>query len=173
MLLFPSLAPPLATLQTGAGIYFTRGKKQNKTKKSLSDHPCTPKAPPEPYGKGSSAPAVITDAKAVRPPCSSSGRLRSDEHHADVGSFQQPLQETQDPRQEDARPPAGPQGRALLPGAGGTPTLTGGPRARGRAARCRGDMAPVCSAGSTGASPRKPPAVLPLLCATNTRFKYL
>lgn len=55
MLLFPSLAPPLATLQTGAGIYFTRGKKK---KKPFSDHPHALKAPPEPYGKGSSAPAI-------------------------------------------------------------------------------------------------------------------
>lgn len=100
-------------------------------KKPLSDHSCTPKAPSEPYRKGSSAPAIITDAKAVRPPCSSSDRLRSNKQHTDVGSFQQSLKETQDPRQKYAQLPAGPEGRALLPGAGEIPMLTGGPRTQG------------------------------------------
>lgn len=92
MLLFPSLAPPLATLQTGAGIYFTRGKKP------FSDHPHALRAPPEPYGKGSSAPAISTDGKAVRPPCSA-----CDKQHMDVGTFQQSLRESQDPRQRQAQ----------------------------------------------------------------------
>lgn len=112
MLLFPSLgSPPLATLQTGAGIYFTRGKK------TFSDHPHALKAPPEPYGKGSSAPAINTDGKAARPPC--------DKQHMDVGTFQPCLRERQDPRQRQEQLPARPQERALLPRAGLTALLRG------------------------------------------------
>lgn len=111
MLLFPSLTPPLATLETGAGIYFTMGKKP------FSDHPHALKAPPEPYGKGSSAPAINTDGKAARPPCSP-----CDKQHMDVGTFQQSLRESQDPRHRQL--PARPQERALLPRAGLTPLLS-------------------------------------------------
>lgn len=170
MLLFPSLAPPLATLQTGAGIYFTRGKKTQ----TLSDHSCMPKASPEPYRKGSSAPAIITNTKAIRPPCSSSDRLRCNKQHTDVGSFQQSLKETQDPRQKHAQLPAGPEGKAQLPGE--IPVLTGGLRTGSTAAagaRHPGTV-PICSSGGTRASAArfgKPPAFLPLLYATNTRFK--
>lgn len=120
MLLFPSLAPPLTTLQTGAGIYFTRGKKN-----LLSDHPCTPRAPPEPYRKGSSAPAIITNGKAARPPCSSSHQLQSNKQHTDVGSFQQSLKETRIP---------------------GTSTHSSG---KGSAAGLGRDTTPICSAGAT------------------------
>lgn len=41
---------------------FYKGKKKKKT--TFSDHPHALKAPPEPYGKGSSAPAINTDGKA-------------------------------------------------------------------------------------------------------------
>lgn len=148
MLLFPSLAPPLTTLQTGAGIYFTRGGG-----KPFSDHPCTPKAPPEPYRKGSSAPAIISNAKAVRPPHSSSDRLQGNKQHTDVGSFQQSLKETQDPKQKYAQLASEPQGWALLPRAGGTPVLTRG-----------------TGTGSTAATAaRHPSAFLPLLYTTASK----
>lgn len=88
-------------------------------KKPFSDHPHALKAPPEPYGKGSSAPAINTDGKAARPPCSP-----CDKQHMDVGTFQQSLRESQDPRQRQAQLPARPQERAVLPRAGLTAVLS-------------------------------------------------
>lgn len=101
---------------------FYKGKKN-----LLSDHPCTLRAPPEPYRKGSSAPAIITNGKAARPPCSSSHQLRSNKQHTDVGSFQKSPKETR------------------IPGAS-----TRGP-GKGSAAGPGRDTAPICSAGATAA----------------------
>lgn len=139
MLLFPSLAPPLATLQTGAGIYFTRGKKP------FSDHPHALRAPPEPYGKGSSAPAINTDGKAARPPCSA-----CDKQHMDVGTFQQSPRESQDPRQRQAQLCKASE-RALLPRAG-LPALP-----ETRTHRCHPwHGTPGCSSGGPGVSAASP-----------------
>lgn len=106
MLLFPSLAPPLSPHYKLELEYILQGEK-----KAFCDHPHALKAPPEPYGKGSSAPAINTDGKAARPPCSA-----CDKQHMHVGTFQQSLRESQDPRHSCRQ--GKPQERALLSRAG-------------------------------------------------------
>lgn len=123
-----------------------------KGKKPFCDHPHALKAPPEPYGKGSSAPAINTDGKAARPPCSP-----CDKQHMDVGTFQQSLRESQDPRHRQL--PARPQERALLPRAGLTPLLSDEDRQHpwhSTLAQPPRHSTPCCSSGGPGASAAPP-----------------